>query len=325
MVSGYISSAFSYACLSIAAGPWVLVGLLKANPSCQNRARKAAILISLGISTAWLSASPWDLSPVGPAPGAGFVALGLALCLILLSAAAYFRTRNLPIHPGAAAQQIPDYLQRNYWWAYVHPLGVRIFERQWLVNAILWGNFSRLRDAVLDELGPEIKGHTLQVACVYGDFSVRLAEHIAKDGQLDIVDILPIQLNNLRKKLGPGAPVHAALADSSQLSFANATFNQGVLFFLLHEQPQNVRRRTLAEAIRVLKPGGKLVVVDYHMPTSRHPLRYLLQPILRVLEPYALDLWHCDICEWLPTDFRPNELRKQLFFDNLYQKVVIVV
>ncbi len=323
MVSGYFSSVFSYACLSVVAGPWVLVGLLKANPSYQGRARKAAILISLGISTAWLSASPWDLGPVGRQSGAGLAALGLALCLSI--GAAYLRTRALPIRPGASAQQIPDYLQRNYWWAYIHPLGVRIFERQWLVNAILWGNFSRLRDAVLDELGPDIKGHTLQVACVYGDFSVRLAEQIAKDGQLDIVDILPIQLNNLRRKLGPDAPVHAALADSTKLSFANATFNQGVLFFLLHEQPQNVRQRTLAEAIRVLKPGGKLVVVDYHRPTSRHPLRYLLRPILRVLEPYALDLWHRDICEWLPADFRPNELRKQLFFDDLYQKVVIVV
>lgn len=32
---------------------------------------------------------------------------------------------------------IPGYLLRTYWWAYVHPLAVRVFERQWLVNLIL--------------------------------------------------------------------------------------------------------------------------------------------------------------------------------------------
>ena len=32
---------------------------------------------------------------------------------------------------------IPAYLQQVYWWAYVHPNAVKMFERQWLVNAIL--------------------------------------------------------------------------------------------------------------------------------------------------------------------------------------------
>ena len=44
---------------------------------------------------------------------------------------------------------IPEYLHNTYWWAYLHPRAVYIFERQWLVNLILWGNFARLRDARL--------------------------------------------------------------------------------------------------------------------------------------------------------------------------------
>ena len=42
---------------------------------------------------------------------------------------------------------IPAYLEQTYWWAYVHPWAVRVFEREWLVNMILWGNYARLRDA----------------------------------------------------------------------------------------------------------------------------------------------------------------------------------
>src|ERR1043166_2587512 len=74
---------------------------------------------------------------------------------------------------------VPHYLTAHYWWAYVHPNAVKVFERQWLVNLILWGNYRRLRDAALAELGDELPGKSLQVACVYGDLPDRPRERSA--------------------------------------------------------------------------------------------------------------------------------------------------
>ena len=68
----------------------------------------------------------------------------------------------------------PHYLTAHYWWAYVHPRAVWFFERQWLVNLILWGNYTRLRNAAMAELGDVLPGATLQVACVYGDLTGKL-------------------------------------------------------------------------------------------------------------------------------------------------------
>src|ERR1700740_3017941 len=105
---------------------------------------------------------------------------------------------EITMQPAAA---IPAYLNETYWWAYVHPNAVKLFERQWLVNLILWGNYARLRDAALDALGGALPGATLQVACAYGDLSIGLAERAgAGQGTVDIVDVLPIQLRNLRAK-----------------------------------------------------------------------------------------------------------------------------
>jgi ubiquinone/menaquinone biosynthesis C-methylase UbiE len=224
-----------------------------------------------------------------------------------------------------APRAIPSYLQDTYWWAYVHPNAVSFFERQWLVNLILWGNFARLRDAALAELGREVPGRTLQVACVYGNFSEHLAARVAPGGSLDVVDVLPIQLGNLRKKLPAGAPVNLHQFDSTALGFADASFDQAVIFFLLHEQPAAARRQTLHEALRVVKPGGRLVLVDYHLPRRLHPLRYLFRPVLRALEPFALDLWQRELSAWLPEGVAPAQLRKQTYFGGLYQKVVISV
>jgi ubiquinone/menaquinone biosynthesis C-methylase UbiE len=225
--------------------------------------------------------------------------------------------------PQLLWQTIPEYLQRYYWWAYIHPSAVRLFDRQWLVNAILCGNFAQLRDAVLDELGAPICGRTLQVACVYGDFSARLAERVAAGSSLDVVDVLPIQLQNLRRKLAASAPVTLYQRDSTTLGFADASYDQAVIFFLLHEQPALVRKQTIAEALRVVKPGGKLVIVDYHRPGRLHPLRCLLWPVLRALEPYALDLWDHDIVKWFPAVARSPEVGKQTFYGGLYQKLTV--
>ena len=216
---------------------------------------------------------------------------------------------------------IPAYLHETYWWAYVHPRAVRLFERQWLVNLILWGNFAKLRDAALAELGETLPGSTLQVACVYGDFTQHLAARVPEGASLDVVDVLQIQLANLRRKLAPSAAVGLVNRDAADLGFPDAAYDRVVLFFLLHEMPLNVRRRTLAEAMRVLKPGGRLVIIDYHGPSHRHPLRGVMRWILRNFEPFALDLWRHEVAAWLPA---PAEfVLKETFFGGLYQKLVI--
>ena len=227
-----------------------------------------------------------------------------------------------PLRPGPAAIAIPRYLEETYWWAYVHPSAVRVFERQWLVNLILWGNFARLRDEALDELGATITGRTLQVACVYGNLSARLVERLGAGATLDVVDVLPVQLRNLRSKLSPHAPVTLLHQDASALSAGDAVYDQALLFFLLHEQPDAVRRRTLAEALRVVRPGGKIVVVDYHRPQPWNLLARVFRPVLSRLEPYALDLWRHEVEEWLPHKVR--EIRKETSFGGLYQRLVIV-
>lgn len=225
--------------------------------------------------------------------------------------------------PQRGVLPIPRYLEQVYWWAYVHPKAVHLFEREWLVNLILFGNYGRLRDAALAELGETVHGRTLQVACVYGNLTTRLRKRLGEEASLDVVDILPIQLKNLAKKLPVDERVALLQGDSSSLACASASYDQVLLFFLLHEQPEHVRRATLSEAMRVVKPGGKVVIVDYHRPVQRHPLRLLMTGVFRKLEPYAMDLWEHEIETFLPRRAKPASIRKETYYGRLYQKLVL--
>jgi len=213
---------------------------------------------------------------------------------------------------------VPSYLRIHYWWAYVHPRAVKFFERQWLVNLILWGHYRTLRDAALAALGAALPGRTLQVACVYGDLTENIGRRVAAgDGLLDVVDVLPVQLANLRRKLPADIPARLLPMDSSRLSLPDASYDRVLLFFLLHEQPRDTRTRTLAEAFRVVKPGGSVVIIDYAKPRWWHPLRVWL-PLLGRIEPYAPDLWTDEIP--LPAGI---VVERGSFFGGLYQKLVV--
>ena len=186
---------------------------------------------------------------------------------------------------------IPNYLQVAYWWAYIDPRGVKIFERQWLVNLILWGNYRRLIDEIFKKHALQRVDRTLQIACAYGNLTARFEKFLGPKNSLDVIDILPIQLDNLAQKLSPDTSVQLLCMNSTALLFPDKHFDQALLFFLLHEQPREVRAKTLAEAVRVIRSGGKLIIVDYARPYWFNPLRYIMVPILALLEPYARDLW----------------------------------
>jgi SAM-dependent methyltransferase len=141
------------------------------------------------------------------------------------------KARAMALPRGAVEHSVPPYLTVHYWWAYVHPKAVKLFERQWLVNLILWGNYAQLRDAALTEL-PLRSGRTLQVACVYGDLTNRLAQQAAcGGGAVDVIDVLPIQLKNLRGKLAANAPVRLLEMDSADLRLPDAIYDQALIFF----------------------------------------------------------------------------------------------
>ncbi|MBI4187776.1 MAG: methyltransferase domain-containing protein, partial [Chloroflexi bacterium] len=59
------------------------------------------------------------------------------------------------------------------------------------------------------------------------------------------------------------------LADATNLPFEVNTFDVACVSFALHEMPLTVREKTLQEMVRVTRPEGTIVIVDYDLPKNR--------------------------------------------------------
>ena len=212
---------------------------------------------------------------------------------------------------------LPDYLVETYSWAYLRPGSLRLLDRPIVVNSILWGNYDGLVRAACDEFAPGDR--VLQAASVYGDLSSRLATRIGSAGHLDVIDIAPIQVEHCRRKLAGRTNVAVRLADATSPGLSH---HDGVCcFFLLHEVPDLQKRQIVNALLGAVRPGGKVVFVDYHRPRWWHPLRPVMSLVFRWLEPYANGLVSRSILQFAG---RPHEFlwRKQTVFGGLYQVVV---
>ncbi|MFQ5562763.1 MAG: rhodoquinone biosynthesis methyltransferase RquA [Parvularculaceae bacterium] len=213
--------------------------------------------------------------------------------------------------------EIPDYLRDKYYWAYLDPRNVRLLDRELVVKLILWGQHSRLRNAVFTELEPGQK--VLQPACVYGDFSPALAKYLGPGGNLEITDIAPIQLAACRRKLHKLPQARVRRADASKTD--SRMYDAVCCYFLLHELPDDYKHRVVDAMLGRVGPGGKVVFVDYHKPHWAHPLKPVTSFVFDTLEPFAKGLWRREISE-LAADPAPFAWRKETFFGGLFQKVV---
>jgi phosphatidylethanolamine/phosphatidyl-N-methylethanolamine N-methyltransferase len=93
------------------------------------------------------------------------------------------------------------------------------------------------------------------------------------------LDFNPAMLARARPR-GEKLNVEFVLGDSMALPFANAQFDCVVLHLILAVVPEP--QRCLSEAVRVLRPGGTIILFDkFLQPQQRAPLRRLFNIITR--------------------------------------------
>ncbi|MEO0918151.1 MAG: ubiquinone/menaquinone biosynthesis methyltransferase, partial [Pseudomonadota bacterium] len=133
-----------------------------------------------------------------------------------------------------------------------------------LMNDLMSGGIHRLwKDAMMDWLAPRPGQRLLDVAGGTGDIAFRFLKR-AKTGRATVLDLTEPMLIEGRKRADAAHLADSldwVVGDAMNLPFENNTFDVYTISFGIRNvtRPQDA----LAEAYRVLKPGGRLMVLEF--------------------------------------------------------------
>ena len=139
-----------------------------------------------------------------------------------------------------------------------------------LMNDLMtWGLHRRWKRAAVRMAGVEPGNRVLDLAGGTGDLALRMAKRVGPTGHVVLADINPSMLAEAERRLAKSPlkdRVSVREADAEELPFEPGEFDAVTISFGLRnvtDQP-----RALASMLRVLKPGGRLVVLEFSRPVA---------------------------------------------------------
>ncbi len=165
----------------------------------------------------------------------------------------------------------------------------------------------------------------LQLGIVAGNEIDEAAMAVGAYGQYDIIDVNPEQVKRATEKywkVYQGMKIFKQDAAKIKLQ---PSYDVVLCFMLLSEVPSATKTKIINNALQMVKPGGKVVFVDWHNPLYYHPLRYLVRMYNRLYHPFVERLWDRDIETYVKPELKPQFIwRKSTYFGRMFQKLVAV-
>ena len=151
----------------------------------------------------------------------------------------------------------------------VRGMFAEIAPRYDLVNRLLSGGIDVLwRRTTVRRAPPPAAGAILDVCCGTGDLALAYAAQAAPGVRIVASDFCrPMLDRGESKAVRAGRAIEWVEADAMRLPFAAAEFDLVTVAFGLRNIADTARG--LAEMARVLRPGGKLAILEFSLPRSR--------------------------------------------------------
>ena len=169
---------------------------------------------------------------------------------------------------AADPKRFPTYYRQNFHYqtdGWLSEDSAEIYDHQ--VEALFTGAGDAMRRAALAELVREVRGgdqrqtKVLDLACGTGRFMAQTLRALPKL-QLTGLDLSPPYAAAAREAVQRWPQVEVVEGLAETLPFEGNSFDHLISIYLFHELPPRIRPRVIAEAARVLKPGGAFIIAD---------------------------------------------------------------
>nr|MDO8135510.1 class I SAM-dependent methyltransferase [Candidatus Njordarchaeum guaymaensis] len=122
-----------------------------------------------------------------------------------------------------------------------------------------------LRDRVVDFANARSGSRVLDVGTGTG----KLALAFAKRGYYVVGVDLSEDMLRVAKRNNRYKNARFEFADATKLPFDDSYFDVSCTSFVLHDMPPPIREKALKEMVRVTRPKGVMVIVDYALPRNQ--------------------------------------------------------
>jgi len=128
------------------------------------------------------------------------------------------------------------------------------------------GRYRKVAIRLLDLRGDE---NVLDVGCGTGVLTRQIAQRLNGAHACAVgLDAAPKMIRVARRRAEALPRVRFDVGVAESLAYEDASFDCAVSTFFFHHIDAELKRRSLAELRRVLKPGGRLVIVDVDVPSN---------------------------------------------------------
>lgn len=109
----------------------------------------------------------------------------------------------------------------------------------------------------------------LDVGCGTGTLAIGASEAAGDTGEVHGIDPSPEMIDVAqRKAAGSGCEVRFETGVIEALPYPDGEFDVVLSSLMLHHLPDDVKQKGFAEVLRVLKPGGRFLAVDFGSDTK---------------------------------------------------------
>lgn len=189
----------------------------------------------------------------------------------------------------------PDHDASHVYPIYSNMRLIRLIDFQPIISAILLFQYNRLVSSIVHRIARhDLSGKdTLITSCAFGNVIPRVVSASLDAGarRVLIADIIRNELDHAGSKLqAHTGKVEMLEQNATAMQLPDNSVSANVIFFLLHELPHHLKIQALREAARVVVPGGKIYLAEFHRPKP-WVLRALSWTYFKVFEPLGLALW----------------------------------